>query len=74
MHFYITAFTNFYKKQKILDMNNHLFFCENNVRKYFKFLQKKNAEPDHKQFADKNRNTLFNEYNENEFEQICYEL
>ena len=44
-------------------MNNYLFFCENNVRKYFKSLQKKNMKHDHKQFANKNRNTLLNEYN-----------
>ena len=74
MHLYVTALTNFYRKQKALDMNSHSFFCENNVRKYLKFLQKRNAKHDHKQFADKNRNTLLNEYNENEFEQICHEL
>ena len=54
-------------------MNNY-FFCENNVRKYFKFLQKKNMKHDYKQFADKSRNTLLNEYNKNEFEQIYYKL
>ena len=55
-------------------MNNHSSLCENNVRKYLKFLQKKDVKHDHKQFADKNRNTLLNKYNENEFEQICYKL
>ena len=55
-------------------MNNHSFSYKNNVRKYFKFLYKKNAEHDYKQFADKNKNTLLNEYNKNEFEQICHEL
>ena len=55
-------------------MNNHFFFCENNVRKYFKFLQQKNAKHDHEQFADKSRNTLLNKYNEKKFEQIYHEL
>ena len=55
-------------------MNSHLFFCENNVRKYLKFLQKKNMKHNCKQFADKNRDTLLNKYNKNEFEQIYYEL
>ena len=55
-------------------MNNYSFFCENNVREYLKSLQKRDAEHDCKQFADKSRNTLLNEYNKNEFEQICHEL
>ena len=55
-------------------MNSHSSFHENNVRKYLKSLQKKDAEHDHRQFADKSRDTLLNEYNENEFEQICHEL
>ena len=36
--------------------------------------KKKNVKHDYKQFANKNRNTLLNEYNENEFEQVYYEL
>ncbi len=49
-------------------MNSHSFFYENNIREYFKFLQKRNTEHDHKQFVNKNRNTLLNKYNKNEFE------
>ena len=74
MCFYVTALTNLYRKQKTLNMNNYLFSHENNVRKYFKFLQKKDAKHDHKQFINKSRNTLLNKYNENEFEQIYHEL
>ena len=55
-------------------MNSHFSFHENNVRKYLKSLQQKNAKYDHEQFADKNRDTLLNEYNEKKFEQICHEL
>ena len=55
-------------------MNSHFFSHENNVKEYLKFLQQKNAKHDHKQFADKNKNTLLNEYNEKKFEQICHEL
>ena len=55
-------------------MNNYSFFYENNVRKYLKSLQKRDVKHDCKQFADKNRDTLLNEYNKNEFEQICHEL
>ena len=55
-------------------MNNHFFSHENNVRKYFKSLQQKNAKHNHEQFTDKNKNTLLNEYNEKKFEQICHEL
>ena len=55
-------------------MNNYSFLCKNNIRKYFKFLQKKNMKHNCKQFADKNKNTLLNKYNKNEFEQIYHEL
>ena len=55
-------------------MNNYSFLYENNVRKYLKFLQQRDAKHDHKQFADKSRDTLLNEYNEKRFEQICHEL
>ena len=55
-------------------MNNHSFSHENNIRKYLKFLQQKNAKHDHEQFADKNRNILLNEYNKKKFEQIYHEL
>ena len=37
-------------------------------------LYKKNTKHDCKQFADKNKNTLLNKYNENEFKQIYHEL
>ena len=35
------SFYKFLQKAKILNMNNYSFFHENNVKKYFKFLQKK---------------------------------
>ena len=55
-------------------MNSHSSSHENNVREYLKSLQQRDAKHDHEQFADKNRNTLLNEYNEKKFEQICHEL
>ena len=66
--------TDFYRAQKIMSMNNHQFLQENCVRKYFKILQQKNAKLKKKQFINKNRNTMLNEYNENEFENVCHEL
>ncbi len=55
-------------------MNSYLFSHENNIREYLKSLQKRDTKHNHKQFTDKNKNTLLNEYNKNEFEQIYYKL
>lgn len=35
---YITIMTNFYRIQKIININNHQFSWKNNIRKYFKIL------------------------------------
>jgi hypothetical protein len=71
---YVTALADLYREQKALDMNSHPSPCEDSVREYLKFLQRRDAQHDHEQFADKGRDTLLNEYNEEEFEQVCHEL
>ena len=55
-------------------MNSHSFSHENNVREYLKSLQKRDTKYDHKQFINKSKDTLLNEYNKNEFEQIYHKL
>ena len=71
---YVTAITDLYREQRALGMNTHPSPREDNVRQYLKSLQQRDARCDHKQFADKGRNTLLDEYNETEFDWICQEL
>ena len=66
--------TDLYKAQKIMSMNSHQFLQENNIREYLKILQWRDVKLKKKQFVNKSRDTLLDEYNENEFEQICHEL
>ena len=70
VHLYVTAITDLYREQKALGMNNHPTPHEDNVRQYLKSLQQRDAWRDWEQFADKGRDTLLNEYNEDEFEKI----
>ena len=69
---YVTALTDLYRAQKALGMNNHPTPREDNVREYLKSLQRKDAQRDREQFADKSRDTLLDGYNEDEFEKVCY--
>ena len=71
---YITAITDLYREQKALGMNSHPSPREDNVREYLKSLQRRDAQRDREQFADKGRDTLLDGYNEDEFERVCHEL
>jgi hypothetical protein len=46
----------------------------NNVRAYIKSLERRDAQRDREQFADKGRDTLLDGYTEDEFENICHKL
>jgi Centromere DNA-binding protein complex CBF3 subunit, domain 2 len=71
---YVTALTDLYREQKALGMNSHPTPREDNVREYIKSLQRRDAQRDREQFADKGRDTLLDGYNEDEFERVCHEL
>ena len=60
--------------QKAMGMNSHQFPREDNVREYLKVLQRRDAQRDKEQFADKSRDTLLDGYTEDEFESVCREL
>ena len=55
-------------------MNCHPSPRVDNVRKYIKSLQRRDTQRDQKQFADKDRDTLLNNYTENQFESVCHKL
>ena len=55
-------------------MNSHPTPREDNVREYLKSLQRRDAQREKEQFADKGRDTLLDGYTEDEFEQVCREL
>jgi len=57
-----------------MGMNSHSTPREDNVREYLKTPQRRDAQRDKEQFADKGRDTLLNGYTEDEFEKVCYEL
>jgi hypothetical protein len=71
---YITAVTDLYREQKAMGMNSHPTPREDNVREYLKSLQRRDAQREKEQFADKGRDTLLDGYTEDEFEQVCHEL
>ena len=71
---YITAITDLYRAQKALGMNVHPSPREDNVRDYLKSLQRRDAQQDKANYADKGRDTLLDGYTEQEFERVCYEL
>jgi hypothetical protein len=71
---YVTAITDFYREQKAMGMNSHLTPREDNVREYLKSLQRRDAQCEKDQFADKGWDTLLDGYTEEEFEQVCHEL
>jgi hypothetical protein len=55
-------------------MNSHPTPREDNVREYIKSLQRRDAQREKEQFADKGRDTLLDGYSEDEFERVCHEL
>jgi hypothetical protein len=71
---YITAITDLYRAQKALGMNVHPSPREDNVRDYLKSLQRRDAQQDKANYADKGRDTLLDGYTEQEFERVCHEL
>src|SRR5208282_4141691 len=71
---YVTAVTDLYREQKAMGMNSHLTPREDNVREYLKSLQRRDAQREKEQFADKGRDTLLDGYTEDEFERVCHEL
>lgn len=71
---YITALTDLYQVQKVLGTNDHPSPREHNVREYLKSLQRRDAQHDREQFADKGRDTLLDGYTESEFEAVCHAL
>src|SRR5208282_174721 len=71
---YVTAVTDLYREQKAMGMNSHPTPREDNVREYLKSLQRRDAQREKEQFADKGRDTLLDGYTEDEFERVCYEL
>lgn len=71
---YVTALTDLYRVQKAMGMNSHQSPREDNVREYLKSLQRKDAQREKEQFADKGRDTLLDGYTEDEFESVCREL
>ena len=71
---YVTAITDLYRAQRAMGMNSHQSPREDNVREYLKTLQRRDAQREKEQFADKGRDTLLDGYNDNEFEAVCREL
>ncbi|KAK3902169.1 hypothetical protein C8A05DRAFT_34140 [Staphylotrichum tortipilum] len=71
---HITAITGLYRTQKARGMNVHPLPREDNVREYLKTLQRRNAQQDKGNYADKARDTPLDGYTEEEFERICGEL
>jgi Centromere DNA-binding protein complex CBF3 subunit, domain 2/Transcriptional activator of glycolytic enzymes len=71
---YVTALTDLYRTQKGIGINSHQSPREDNVRDYLKVLQRRDAQREKEQFADKGRDTLLDGYTEDEFESVCREL
>ncbi|KAJ6436387.1 short-chain dehydrogenase [Purpureocillium lavendulum] len=59
---------------RALGMNTHPSPREDNVREYLKSLQRRDAQRDKENYADKGRDTLLDGYSESEFERVCHEL
>ena len=71
---YVTAITRLYSTQKGLGVNCHPSPREDSIRQYLKTLQRRDAQRDKEQYADKGRDTLLDGYTEEEFERMCDEL
>jgi hypothetical protein len=57
-----------------MGMNSHQSPREDNVREYLKSLQRRDAQLDRAQFADKGRDTLLDGYTDEQLETVCREL
>jgi hypothetical protein len=55
-------------------MNSHSSRREDNVRGYPRSLQRRDAQRDREQLADKGRDTLLEGYTQEQFEAVCREL
>ena len=55
-------------------MNCHPSPREYNIRQYLKTLQRRHAQREKEQYADKGRDTLLDGHTEEEFERVCTEL
>jgi hypothetical protein len=71
---YITAITDLYRSQKALGMNAHPSPREDNAREYIKSLQRRDAEQQKANYADKGRDTLLDGYSEEDLKRIAGEL
>jgi hypothetical protein len=71
---YVTAATDLYRAQKARGMNSHPTPREDNVREYVRSLQRRDAQKNREQYADKGRDTLLDGYTEEEFERVCHQL
>jgi hypothetical protein len=71
---YITALTDLWREQKALGMNSHPSPRVDSAREYLRSLQRRDAQRDREQYADKGRDTLLDGYTEDEFERLCSEL
>ncbi|KAJ6436367.1 short-chain dehydrogenase [Purpureocillium lavendulum] len=71
---YVTAIADLYRTQKALGMNTHPSPREDNVREYLESLQRREAQRDKDNYADKGRDTLLDGYSESEFGRVCHEL
>ena len=71
---YTTAITGLCRTQKARGMNVHPSPREDNVREYLKTMQRRDAQQDKDNYADKGRDTLLDGYTEEEFERIRREL
>jgi hypothetical protein len=71
---YVTAVTDLYREQKALEMNSHPSPREDTAREYLRSLQRRDAQRDREQYADKGTDTLLDGYSEDEFERVCSEL
>ena len=71
---YVTAITDLYREQKALGINSHLSPREDIAREYLRSLQRKDAQRDREQYADKGRDTLLDGYSKEEFERVYKEL
>ncbi|OCK77530.1 hypothetical protein K432DRAFT_460507 [Lepidopterella palustris CBS 459.81] len=55
-------------------MNSYMSRREDNVREYHRLLQRRDAQLNRGQFADKGRDMLLNDYMKDEFTRVCHEL
>jgi len=71
---YVTAITDLYRSQRALGMNTHPSPREDSARDYIKSLQRRDAERQKANYADKGRDTLLDGYSEADLKRIAGEL